>query len=71
MGPATVYLVFGLAVLANSLVAANWLIALTGVMAFLMIVRRSSIEESKLVERFGDEYTQFIAKTERFIPILP
>lgn len=64
------YLAFGLGVLANSLVTANWLVAVTGVMSFLMIVRRTSIEESKLIDRFGDEYTRFMGETGRFLPKL-
>ena len=62
------YVAFISAVTANSLVAANWYIALTGGLAFGVIVLRTRIEEEKLLERFGEEYSRYMVRTGRFFP---
>ena len=64
------YLAGGAAVIANSLVTANWFLALTGGLAFGLIVLRTRIEEEKLIERFGDEYRSYMKRTRRFFPCL-
>jgi protein-S-isoprenylcysteine O-methyltransferase Ste14 len=64
------YVAFVLAMLANSLVTANWYVCATGVVVFLLLVMRTSKEEEKLIERFGDDYRQYIATTGRFWPRL-
>ena len=56
--------------LSMTLLTANWLIAVLGLAAIAMLVRRTSIEEGKLNERFGDEYRSYAAKTGRFFPRL-
>ncbi len=53
-----------------SLLTANWLIAVLGLAAIAMLVRRTSLEEAKLTERFGDEYRSYAAKTGRVVPRL-
>jgi protein-S-isoprenylcysteine O-methyltransferase Ste14 len=62
------YVAFGLSVLANSLVASNWFILLTGLACFGLMVARSFTEEQKLVERFGIVYVDYAQVTGRFIP---
>jgi protein-S-isoprenylcysteine O-methyltransferase Ste14 len=62
------YLAFGVAVTANALVTANSFLAITGVAAFLVIVARTSIEESKLIDRFGHDYREYMRRTGRFLP---
>jgi protein-S-isoprenylcysteine O-methyltransferase Ste14 len=62
------YLAFALAVLANALLTANAYMALTSATAFLLIVARTSIEERKLVERFGASYEAYMQRTGRFLP---
>ncbi len=62
------YLAFAIAVIANSLVTANAFLAITGTAAFLVIVCRTSIEEKKLVERFGPGYLDYMRRTGRFLP---
>jgi protein-S-isoprenylcysteine O-methyltransferase Ste14 len=57
-----------LAVVSMSLLSANWLLAVLGLVAFAMIVVRTRIEEEKLVERFGDEYRAYMERTGRFLP---
>jgi protein-S-isoprenylcysteine O-methyltransferase Ste14 len=56
--------------LSLSLLIANWLIALLGLSACAMLVARTRIEEEKLIERFGDEYRAYMARTGRFLPRL-
>ncbi len=62
------YLAAALATCANSLVAANWLLALTGVVAGSLLVIRTSTEEQHLIRRFGEEYTAYMETTGRFLP---
>jgi protein-S-isoprenylcysteine O-methyltransferase Ste14 len=57
-----------LAVLANSLVAANWFLLATGAMLITMIVVRTRREEEHLLARFGDSYRSYIDRTGRFFP---
>ncbi len=62
------YLATILAVTANSLVTANWFIALTGACAFGLLLLRTRIEEEKLIERFGQDYLNYMERTGRFFP---
>jgi protein-S-isoprenylcysteine O-methyltransferase Ste14 len=62
------YLAFAIAVIANTLITANAFLGITGTAAFLVIVCRTSIEEKKLVERFGPDYLDYMRRTGRFLP---
>ncbi len=62
------YLAFATAVIANTLVTANGFLAVTGTAAFLTIVARTSIEERKLINRFGTDYVEYMQSTGRFLP---
>jgi protein-S-isoprenylcysteine O-methyltransferase Ste14 len=62
------YVAAGTGFLAVSLMTANWFVAITGGLAFALLVVRTAREEDKLIERFGDEYRQYMQKTGRFIP---
>jgi protein-S-isoprenylcysteine O-methyltransferase Ste14 len=62
------YLAFALAVIAKSLITANAFLALFGTAAFLVIVARTSIEEKKLIERFGEVYKDYMRRTGKFLP---
>jgi protein-S-isoprenylcysteine O-methyltransferase Ste14 len=62
------YVSFALGVLANSLVAANWFLFLCGMAALVLLAIRTRIEEAKLIERFGDEYREYMKRTGRFFP---
>jgi protein-S-isoprenylcysteine O-methyltransferase Ste14 len=64
------YVTTALGLLANSLTTANWFIALAGAAALALIVIRTTTEEAKLVERFGDDYRRYMARTGRFLPRL-
>ncbi len=64
------YLATALAVVANSLVTANWFLALTGGILFGLMVLRTRTEEEKLIERFGENYKKYMERTGRFLPRL-
>ena len=64
------YVAGALAIAANSLVTANWFLALTGGLAVALLVVRTGTEEEKLIERFGDEYREYMECTGRFLPAL-
>jgi protein-S-isoprenylcysteine O-methyltransferase Ste14 len=49
---------------ANGLLVALWLAVMT------MLVIRSKVEEAKLIERFGEAYEVYAARTGRFVPLL-
>jgi protein-S-isoprenylcysteine O-methyltransferase Ste14 len=62
------YVAMLLAVIATSLVAANWFLAITGVGVFALLAVRASTEERNLVTRFGRDYEQYMQQTGRFVP---
>jgi protein-S-isoprenylcysteine O-methyltransferase Ste14 len=62
------YLTFALGVLSNTLITANAFLAIVGTAAFLAIAARTSIEEQKLIERFGRDYRDYMRHTGRFLP---
>ena len=51
-----------------SLLTANWFLFVVGELVFLLLHRRTGIEEAKLVERFGAAYQHYMERTGRFIP---
>lgn len=57
-----------LVVLANSLIAANWFLFLTGAIVFVLMILRTHKEEELLVARFGAAYRQYMERTGRFLP---
>jgi protein-S-isoprenylcysteine O-methyltransferase Ste14 len=57
-----------LAVIATSLIAANWFLAVTGIGVFLLLAIRASTEERNLVARFGRDYEEYMGRTGRFVP---
>jgi protein-S-isoprenylcysteine O-methyltransferase Ste14 len=58
----------GLAILANSLTAANWFLFVTGGLCFVLMVVRARTEEGHLLARFGDSYRAYMERTGRFLP---
>ena len=54
--------------IANSLVASNWFLLLTGILALLLLVVRTRKEEENLLKRFGDDYVVYMSRTGRFLP---
>ena len=61
---------FFIAIIGGRIVTANWCFLLTSLLPFAFIVARTRIEEEKLVERFGDEYRDYMARTGQFFPRL-
>jgi protein-S-isoprenylcysteine O-methyltransferase Ste14 len=59
-----------LSVVANALAAANWFLLAGGVLAFILLIVRTDREEERLIERFGDSYRAYMARTGRFLPRL-
>jgi protein-S-isoprenylcysteine O-methyltransferase Ste14 len=55
---------------AFALIAANWFIGLSSALVLLMLVIRLPQEEAKLIERFGDDYRQYIERTGKLLPRL-
>ncbi len=62
------YVACALAVIANTLVTANWVIGLSGLLTMTLLVKRTTIEERNLCIRFGAAYEDYMATTGRFIP---
>ncbi len=58
------------AVVANSLVTANWLLLILGLTVFTLLAIRSRQEEANLIARFGDAYRRYRASTGGFLPRL-
>ena len=56
--------------IALGLMADNWFIALAGVLAFIVMAIRTPKEETNLIEKFGDEYREYMQRTGRFLPRL-
>lgn len=50
------------------MMADNWFIAALGVLAFILMAARTPKEEANLIEKFGDEYREYMKRTGRFLP---
>ena len=59
-----------LAIVGNSLVAANWYLFVVGCLALLLLVIRTRKEEQNLIAKFGDDYRNYMRRTGRFVPRL-
>jgi protein-S-isoprenylcysteine O-methyltransferase Ste14 len=53
-----------------ALMMANWFVLAMGVATFALLAIRSRTEEQKLLERFGEAYRAYQARTGRFLPRL-
>ena len=56
--------------LALGMMADNWSIMLLGALAFVAMASRTPKEEANLLEKFGDEYRQYMQHTGRYLPKL-
>lgn len=54
--------------LSLSLLSANWLLAAAGLSTFIFLLIRAPIEERSLVEKFGNSYSAYRARTGAVIP---
>ncbi|MBE0669789.1 MAG: isoprenylcysteine carboxylmethyltransferase family protein [Anaerolineales bacterium] len=57
----TLFISFGM-------MADNWFIAALGILAFIAMAKRTPLEEANLIEKFGDEYREYMKYTGRFFP---
>jgi protein-S-isoprenylcysteine O-methyltransferase Ste14 len=64
------YVTAALLMLAVSLLSANLLMAFFGMGTIALLAIRTPNEERKLIERFGDSYRDYMARTGRFMPRL-
>jgi protein-S-isoprenylcysteine O-methyltransferase Ste14 len=55
---------------AFGMMANNWLIAALGVLTFILMAIRTPKEEANLIEKFGDEYREYMKRTGRYLPKL-
>jgi len=65
------YVTAALLMFSVTLLTANWLIGASGLVVLALLAIRTPKEEQMLVERFGDEYRKYMAKTGRFFPRWP
>ena len=56
--------------IAFGMMSDNWFIAALGVLAFIGMAIRTPKEEANLIEKFGDEYQEYMKHTGRFFPKL-
>jgi len=54
--------------IAFGMMSDNWFIALLGILAFIGMAIRTPKEEANLIEKFGDEYREYMKRTGRFLP---
>ncbi len=59
-----------LAFLSLGTIADSWFIILLSILAFILLAIRTPNEEAHLVEKFGDEYRNYMKQTGRFFPKL-
>jgi protein-S-isoprenylcysteine O-methyltransferase Ste14 len=55
---------------AFGMMADNWFIVLLGVLVFIAMAIRTPREEANLIEKFGDEYREYMKTTGRYLPKL-
>jgi len=65
------YVSVALLILSVSLLSANLLIAGAGLTVMTLLTVRTPKEEQKLIEKFGDDYRAYMARTGRFVPRWP
>jgi protein-S-isoprenylcysteine O-methyltransferase Ste14 len=53
---------------AIGMMADNWFIAALGILAFIAMASRTPKEEANLIEKFGDDYRNYIKTTGAFFP---
>jgi len=53
-----------------TLLAANWLIGLASLLVLALLAVRTPKEEQRLIDKFGQQYRDYMAKTGRFFPRL-
>ncbi|MEW6406244.1 MAG: isoprenylcysteine carboxylmethyltransferase family protein [Chloroflexota bacterium] len=59
-----------MAFLALGAIADSWFMISIAVLAFVLLSLRTPSEEAHLIEKFGDEYREYMKRTGRFLPKL-
>lgn len=62
------YLTAALLMASVTLLSANWFIGFSSLAVLALLAVRTPKEEQKLIEKFGDEYRHYMARTGRFFP---
>ena len=62
------YVTFALLIAAAVLLSANWFIAVSGVLVFVLLDVRTPKEEQNLIDRFGDGYRDYMRATGKYLP---
>lgn len=62
------YSVGTLLFLSFAVIAESWFITLMAILAFILLAIRLPNEETHLIEKFGDEYREYMKRTGRFFP---
>jgi protein-S-isoprenylcysteine O-methyltransferase Ste14 len=50
------------------MMADNWFIAALGILTFILMAIRTPKEEANLIEKFGDDYREYMKRTGAFLP---
>jgi protein-S-isoprenylcysteine O-methyltransferase Ste14 len=56
------------AFLSLGVMADSWFMVLLAVLGFILLALRTPNEEARLIEKFGDEYREYMKQTGRFFP---
>ena len=64
------YVAIALGAWSGSIATANWFLFAASFIPLGILYARTSIEERKLIERFGDEYREYMRQVGRFFPRL-
>jgi protein-S-isoprenylcysteine O-methyltransferase Ste14 len=59
-----------LAFLSLGLIADSWFMVLLAVLGFILLSLRTPTEEAHLIEKFGNEYREYMKRTGRYLPRL-
>ncbi len=62
------YVTAALLMASVTMLTASWLIGLTSLIVLVLLAVRTPKEEAMLIERFGEQYRDYMARTGRFIP---
>ena len=62
------YVTAALVMASATLLSANWLIGMSSIIVLGLLAVRTPKEEQRLLERFGDNYRNYMSQTGRFLP---
>jgi protein-S-isoprenylcysteine O-methyltransferase Ste14 len=62
------YVVAALLMAAVTVLTANWLIGLSSLFVLVLLALRTPKEEQMLIDRFGEQYRDYMTRTGRFCP---